>query len=743
MGGGIKMDKKSVKPLEELLDSVRDIDGFPIGEDKDILALSDPPFYTACPNPYIEEFIDNYGTPYDFENDDYHKEPFVANVSEGKNDEIYRAHKYHTKVPFKAIKPFIEHYTQPGDIVFDGFCGSGMTGVAAGLSGRRCILSDLSPAATFISYNYNFPKDSKEYIKKTNQILSEIEDECSWMFETKHVSGAFNVKTGEKSYFSDKNPAIGKINYTIWSDVFICPYCENEYDFWNNAIGEKWKVKKTYKCPNCEAELTKNNCSPSMEQIHDSILNKDIIVRKQVPVLIIYSVGKTRFRKKPDKDDFELLKKIDQLEIPYWFPSNKIPHGYNTEQPKRSHGFVNLHHFYTKRNLWVLAAFANKLGSKNDFINVTSVASIMNKMYRLTSQKGILGAGGGPLSGTLYIPSLIKEIPLIKVLKEHIDKIIKLKKFLSSIMIPIIQTCSNTDQKLIKSNSIDYVFTDPPFGDNLMYSELNFIWESWLKVFTNNKNEAIVNQTQNKGLNEYTSLMTESFKEMYRILKPKRWITIVFHNSKASVWNSIQESITRAGFIIAQVTTLDKQQGSFKQVTSAGAVKNDLIINAYKPEEGFSKRFIKNAGENMELDFVGEQLKHLPVMPNISRTEQMLYSKTLAHYVENGFKIRFNSTNFYQLLSDNFTELDGYWFTDSQVKEYNEWKSGLSLDQLKEVLDGQQVLVVTDEKSALTWIYNFLNNPKISVRYYLHLTPFHRNLMMKSQNSGKSWITIS
>src|SRR5690606_18771557 len=136
---------------------------------------------------------------------------------------------------------------------------------------------------------------------------------------------------------------------------------------------------------------------------------------------------------------------------------------------------------------------------------------------------------------------------------------------------------------------------------------------------------AIVNKFQNKALEDYTSLMTSAFSEMYRILKPNRWITIVFHNSKASVWNAIQESVVRSGFIIAQVTTLDKKQGSFKQVTSAGAVKNDLIINAYKPKEDFSNRFIKNAGKEMEIDFVKEQLNHLPVKPNIERTETMLY----------------------------------------------------------------------------------------------------------------------
>jgi hypothetical protein len=106
-------------------------EGFPIGADEDILSLSDPPYYTACPNPFIEDFIRLYGKPYDEKQDKYSREPFAADISEGKNDPIYNAHSYHTKVPHKAIMRYILHYTEPGDIVFDGFCGTGMTGVAA------------------------------------------------------------------------------------------------------------------------------------------------------------------------------------------------------------------------------------------------------------------------------------------------------------------------------------------------------------------------------------------------------------------------------------------------------------------------------------------------------------------------------------------------------------------------------------------------------------------------------------
>ena len=91
----------------------RKIEGFPIGSDEDILALSDAPYYTACPNPFIDDFIKIYGKPYDTSMP-YIKEPFTSDVSEGKNDPIYNAHSYHTKVPHKAIMRYILHYTQPG-----------------------------------------------------------------------------------------------------------------------------------------------------------------------------------------------------------------------------------------------------------------------------------------------------------------------------------------------------------------------------------------------------------------------------------------------------------------------------------------------------------------------------------------------------------------------------------------------------------------------------------------------------
>ena len=148
-----------------------------------------------------------------------------------------------------------------------------------------------------------------------------------------------------------------------------------------------------------------------------------------------------------------------------------------------------------------------------------------------------------------------------------------------------VMTASTTASLGIPDDSVDYVFTDPPFGENIYYADLNFLVESWHGVLTNAAPEAIVDRFKKKGLHEYQRLMQRCFEEYQRVLKPGRWITVVFHNSRNAVWTAIQEAMLAAGFVVADVRTMDKQQGSYRQVTST-AVKQDLVISAYKPNDG-------------------------------------------------------------------------------------------------------------------------------------------------------------
>jgi len=680
--------------LRKRLPELKQIEGFPIGEDEDILALSNPPFYTACPNPYINEFIEKCGKPYNEETDDYHREPFVGDVSEGKGEAIYNAHTYHTKVPPKAIENYIEHFTNEGDIVLDGFAGTGMTGVASQAQNRHVILNDLSPIASFITYCLNSKIDVADFFTVANNILAKAENEIGWVYETK-----------------SKN----RINYIIWSEVLICPFCNQEYTFYNQAIDGQGNIINAYNCPNCNADIDKTKSSKAKTLYF--VEGKTLEVVKQVPVSINFFKGKKKDFKSIEEFDTQLLNKIDKLDIPYWYPVHNIPKGVKTNEPINTHNYIYVSQYFTKRNLYVLSYLLNQAKQSKYFHHffflITSfIIKTGSKLHNIGMKNGKINLAGA-MPNALFVPSLFAERNILTLAKGKLDDIIKAfgsRSLKGSKCIN--QIGSITSIENIQSESIDYVFTDPPFGDNLMYSELNFLWESWLKVFTNNKSEAIINRMQQKDGSEYFNLMELAFKEYYRVLKSQRWITVEFHNSKSSVWNLIQESLAKAGFIIAKVGILDKVQGTFNQMTNPGSVKSDLVISAYKPSKGFEKRFLKNAGEGLEIDFIHEFLHQQPKRPLLERTEKMLYSKMLSYYIQHGYEVRYDAKAFYKMLRQNFAEEDGYWFNANQINSYREYKKKMKLEGIDEIKQGAMMMFVTDEKSALVWLHNFLSEPK-------------------------------
>jgi DNA modification methylase len=717
--------------LEKLRERLHDpdfrkIEGFPIGTDEDILAMSDPPYYTACPNPFLAEFIQCYGKPYD-PNQPYSREPFAVDVSEGKTDPIYKAHSYHTKVPHLAIVPSILHYTEPGDLVLDGFCGSGMTGVAAlwcgaapetyrsGLEAawqkdgmkkprwgaRRVVLNDLSPAATFIAANYNLPLDVRAFAAAGRRILANLADEMAWMYETRHTDG----KT------------VGRIVYTVWSEVFHCPECSGEVVFVDEALdAETKRVRATFPCPKCGVALTKDNLERVLESRVDPALGKPWKRVKFRPSFLCYEVNGRRYEKAPDEDDLRKLEQIEKLPLPREIPTNRFPieemyHGSRIE-PK---GFTHIHHFFMPRSLSVLAAFFRATLSLDDRRTASNLklvaqhqfqnASIMNR-YRPASS-----FGNAPLGGVYYVPSQIAEANVLELIAgsmKRVDRMAKagwtaLGSLRSSVAISTHSSASGAWG--LRANSIDYIFTDPPFGENIYYADLNFLVESWHRVLTDAAPEAIVDHFKKKGLPEYQHLMQRCFTEYCRVLKPGRWMTVVFHNSRNAVWNAIQEAMLAAGFVVADVRTLDKQQGSYRQVTST-AVKQDLVISAYKPNGGLEERFRLEAGtENGVWDFIRTHLRQLPIFVAkdgkaeavAERQSYLLFDRMVAFHVQRGVTVPLSAAEFHAGLAQRFSERDGMSFLPEQVPEYD--KKRMNVPDVR-----QLQIFVNDESSAIQWL---------------------------------------
>ncbi|MBE7556742.1 MAG: DNA methylase [Anaerolineales bacterium] len=713
------------KLREKLQDpAFHQIEGFPLGSDEDILALSDPPYYTACPNPFLEDFVKHYGQPYDPANDTYHRQPFAVDVSEGKAEPIYAAHSYHTKVPYRAIVPAILYYTQPGDLVLDGFAGSGMAGVAVQMcshppadlkhqlelewqaahrpppqwGSRRIILNDLAPAATFIAANYNLPFDVTAFEREARHLLSDLKKELGWMYETRHTDGQ----------------TIGQINYTVWSEVFACSNCGREIVFLDEAFDPQTKgVRDKFPCPNCGVELSKDNLQRLLESRIDPATGQPWQRIRLVPALINYSVGQTRYEKKPDELDLQSLERIETLPLPPTVPINSFPieqmyHG-SRLAPK---GFTRIHHLYLPRSaqalgwLWGRATMVEDTRLRNMLLFFVEQAfwtmSLLNS-YRPTGFSQV----SQYMKGIYYVPSQHSEVSPWYVLQGKLNRLAKVFHTPYTQINCCVITTGTAFHLRLPNKSVDYIFTDPPFGENIYYADLNFLTESWYHVWTDTKSEAIVDQAKRKALPDYQRLMQQCFEEYYRVLKPGRWLTVVFHNSRNAVWTAIQEAMQTAGFIVADVRTQDKIQHSYRQVTSSNVVKQDLVISAYKPNGGLEDRFKLEAGtEAGAWDFVRTHLRHLPVFVETKdgraeliaeRMNYLLFDRMVAFHIQRGLTVPLSAAEFYAGLEQRFPKRDDMYFLPDQVAEYDQKRmQAAGIEQLQ--------LFVSDEFSAIQWL---------------------------------------
>jgi hypothetical protein len=725
----------------------RQIEGFPIGTDEDILALSDPPYYTACPNPFLPEILEDWqqerrkireelGLPLDDAR--YRREPFAADVSEGKNDPIYNAHSYHTKVPHKAIMRYILHYTDPGDIVFDGFCGTGMTGVAAQLCGdkaavealgyivkpdgkildengkvfsrlgaRKTVLNDLSPAATFIAYNYNTPVNADAFEKEARRILQEVEDECGWMYETWHP------------HCDDPKRVKARINYTVWSEVFSCPQCIGEIIFFDLAFDKESKrVREDFPCPNCGLILQKRQLDRQEIRYFDSVLGETAVEIKRKPVLIEYEFCKQKCTKTPDREDLAVVDKINELPTPHGFVQNKLPFMHMTHQRAKlsNHGVSHMHQFYLRRARQAIALMWKK---SNSIVDSRLRLSVLFAVEQLLWGMSLLNRYvpthysqvNRYISGIYYVSSLISEVSPWYILNGKIKRLGNINESLKTKPGGFLGLTSSSTSIYTKESSIDYIFTDPPFGENIYYADLNFLVESWHKVFTNSTPEAIIDRAKSKKLRDYQDLMRKNFLIFYRSLKPGRWMTVEFHNSHNVVWNAIQESLNEAGFIIADVRTLDKQANSYRQITATTIAKQDLAISAYKPKKEFTQQFRLDGGtEGGAWAFIRQHLEQLPLpdmiggvlRPQQERLPYLLYDRLVAFHLVRGLSIPLSVGEFNMGLGIRFLARDGMYFTSSQAADYDRIR-------IKAEKVEQLALFVINEETAIQWLHQVLD----------------------------------
>ncbi len=516
------------------------------------------------------------------------KKLYAKPLISSRSGAFYNTFSYPTKISPETIAVYIACATEPGDTVLDVFSGSGSTGIAAllcehpteqmksiadslGVSpkwgSRSAVLYEISTYASFASRTLLNRITANEYLEAVDEFINKA---------TKLLGGVYTV--------IDPDNNEGTLRYAIWSELLICPSCGKELSYFDYAMFRNPAIfSKTIQCPYCRTIHNVDDMPFATEDYFDSLLSRTISRKKRILAWVYGTTDGKNWDRRARPED-ENLSKLNNIISSHMEPK-EICWG-ELHRSGYHYGVTHLHHFYTPRNylvmesLWQLTeSFPKRQADALKLLLLSYNASHCTLMTRVVAKNNnrdfVLT---GAQSGVLYISKAPVEknifLGLQRKAKPFADAYAILEKCSGTVTVHN-QSSAHMDED---SNSIDFVFTDPPFGDFIPYAEVNQINELWIGKVTNRVEEAIISNSQGKNISTYQGMLTDIFKEVNRTLKSEGYASVVFHAAKAAVWEAFSDVISDSGFRIVLSNILDKTQVSFKQVVSESSVRGDPLF---------------------------------------------------------------------------------------------------------------------------------------------------------------------
>ncbi|MCL5960617.1 MAG: hypothetical protein M1358_15160 [Chloroflexi bacterium] len=580
-----------------------------------IYKMSEGYYSRDKPNPNLQAFVESHVKDHPFvtKSDDYSVPAFGKPIEATKVTAIYNMHRYWSKKPHDAIRQYIRHYTKPDDLVLDPFCGSGGTALAGLMEGRQVIAIDRSPAATFITKNYCTPVDVEHLHKSFEAIKEQVKPELDWLYETR----------------CDRCGGKARTVFTVYSQVFRCGRCFERIPLFDcielNGKTAADKSKKISVCPRCYSRGITEEISTRSERLG------------AIPVLISYvcegKCNPARAQRRHDDQDekkreyfekYDLGKilEIESKDIPHWYPTDRMMNApedrerWGVKWRSGTSNFRTVDELYTKRNLWALSAWFSAANNAADDRIRFAVSSLSLGLSRMCNYDPKWSFPYPLLAGTYYTPQTFKEMNAFEGIVSKVKLTLtrawtgiakEIRNTGGEVGRLLLSTQSCTDLSAIAANSLDYIFTDPPYADKVQYGELNFVWEAWLGFDTHwHEDEIIINEVRGKTEADWTDRMRKAMAECYRVLKPGRWLSLCYHDTSEGTWALIQDIMAETGFLADEsdtATFIDTEQKSYNQLTADKVNKRDLVINFRKPKPGEISSAMTIDGDEDELTF--------------------------------------------------------------------------------------------------------------------------------------------
>lgn len=564
---------------------------------------------------------------------------------------LYNAFSYPTKISPEVIAVFIAAHTKPGATVLDAFAGSGTTGLAALLCDRptdemrrmadslgvkpewgprTAHLFEIGTLGSFVSETLCRPPEPESFAAAVNELCIRAEEKLSWLYEAKDESGS-----------------IGTLRHIIWSEVLICPHCGNEASLWDASVKTKpLSMSDSFHCKGCQKLIAVGACERALDSTLDAFGCKQL-TKKRVIARVHGRSGTKKWQRPPTPEDYEVIARIAKTRPPKSAPNVDLVWG-ELHRSGYHVGIDKLHHFYTKRNFIAMAILLELVGDFPE--NVRDALKLLvlsyNSSHSTLMTRVVLKKGQsdfvltGSQSGVLYISGLPVEKNILEGVRRKSKAFIDSFNMLHGSGSTVVVHNGTSESMPLKPHSVDYVFTDPPFGAYIPYAELNQINEHWLGKTTDRSREVIMSPSQSKGVLEYGAMMASVFTEIGRVLKPEGLATVVFHSAHSEVWRALAQAYTTAGFTVEATSVLDKIQASFKQVVSTVSVKGDPLLL-------LSKRPLANAVGKTASKIAADVIRDAG---NSSLTDlQLLYSQFVGKCLQLGRDVELDAKAFYAL----------------------------------------------------------------------------------------------
>jgi DNA modification methylase len=589
---------------------------------------------------------------------------YLNPLPSARSGPLYNAFPYPTKISPEAIAIFIATHTKPGDTILDTFGGSGTTGIATLLCDkptekmlalssemslrpvwgpRKATLYEIGSIAAFASDVMTSPPKPNDFLSAANALIEAAEEDHGWIWKTENSDGS-----------------LSEIRHTIWSDVLCCPICKAEATYWDTCVEfDPLKLKKNFVCAGCDKHIAVNECDRAIEEYWDQLLEKTCTRRKRIAVRIHGSSGRTKWQSDPSQFDIDLVHKIAKLKLPVDSPVWEMVWG-DLYRSGYHFGISHAHQFYTTRSFYCIARLWELIGNYPKELQpalkllvLSYNASHSTLMTRIVVKKGQSDfALTSAQSGVLYISGLPVEKNILAGLRRKLTTFYDAFNITYGTKSSVTVVNASSDNMDLEDESIDYVFTDPPFGGYIPYAEISQINEMWLGRKTEMKKEIIISKSQNKDAVTYGNMLGEVFSEISRVLKSSGSATLVFHSAHSEVWQQLQKAYLSSGLKVTDTSVLDKLQSSFKQTAARVAVRGDPII-----------RLVKNVGfrddESPPIDDLINQLIHDAKTSKNSIDEskpERLYSRFVGKCLERGLPVAMNADAFYSHLKTLNTE---------------------------------------------------------------------------------------